>query len=307
MQATNLSHNGKTNLKSLIMSSTPVISIITPSYNQVQFLEETILSVLNQGYPNLEYIIIDGGSTDGSVDVIRKYENRLAYWVSEPDRGQSHAINEGLARSTGDIVAWLNSDDICYPGTLHTVAKLMWQDGKLIYPIVYGDCNMIDVSGRTIDHFAGRPVERDKMIAFWRWAWGVDWCIPHPIVFISGCLFRSNPLDESLYYLMDRDLWIRLSKSNPFHYGARTFGALRWHNQSKYWLRRAADWEREALRVSRCYWGPGLRRYLAFWLDYNAYRFTKKFKTTLRQVLGEHVYQRLRALKSTYLRKLYVR
>jgi glycosyltransferase involved in cell wall biosynthesis len=109
-----------------IHHNTPKISIVTPSYNQVRFLEAAIQSVLSQNYPNLEYIIIDGGSTDGSLDIIRKYENQLSYWCSEPDNGQYDAINKGLTKSTGEIMAWINSDDMYFPWTLKTVASIFF-------------------------------------------------------------------------------------------------------------------------------------------------------------------------------------
>jgi glycosyltransferase involved in cell wall biosynthesis len=105
------------------MTTYPKISIVTPSFNQGRFIEKTILSVIEQDYPNLEYIIIDGGSTDESVEVIKKYDQHLAYWVSEPDRGQSHAINKGFERATGEIFGWLNSDDWYHPGALKAVAE----------------------------------------------------------------------------------------------------------------------------------------------------------------------------------------
>ena len=123
----------------------PKVSIVTPSYNQAQFLEETILSVLNQNYPNLGYMIIDGGSTDGSIEIIKKYEKYLAYWVSEKDEGMYDAINKGLKIASGNILAYLNSDDFYFPGTIQTVVDYFEKHPNTC--LIYGDCDFIDSRG----------------------------------------------------------------------------------------------------------------------------------------------------------------
>lgn len=115
----------------------PRISIVTPSLNQGQYLEQTILSVIGQNYPNLEYIIIDGGSTDNSIEIIKKYDREIKYWISEPDKGQSCAINKGFQIATGEILAWLNSDDIYMPGILNSVFKFFLTNQPGIY---FGEC-----------------------------------------------------------------------------------------------------------------------------------------------------------------------
>lgn len=130
------------------MSEYPKISVITPSFNQGQYLEETILSVLNQNYPDLEYIIIDGGSTDNSVEIIKKYEDRLAYWVSEPDKGMYHAIQKGFDRSTGEIMAWINSDDVYFGRSFKTIAQIF--SDYLDVKWITGQVSMIDEEGNSI-------------------------------------------------------------------------------------------------------------------------------------------------------------
>ena len=145
------------------MTDLPLVSIVTPSYNQAAFLEETIRSVLEQDYPRVEYIIIDGGSTDGSAEIIQRYADRLAYWVSERDRGQTDAINKGFARATGSILAWLNSDDTYQPGALREAV-----DYLLAHPdvgMVYGDGNFIDEHGKVIGRFPSAQTDLQNVHA----------------------------------------------------------------------------------------------------------------------------------------------
>jgi glycosyltransferase involved in cell wall biosynthesis len=179
----------------------PRISIITPSYNQAKYLPETIESVLDQGYPNLEYIIIDGGSTDGSLDVIRKCESHLTYWVSERDSGQSQAINKGFSRCSGDLLTWLNSDDILLPGALKHVAEAYSENPCSKW--FAGNCFFIDPEGRVISATRGEGWYSVLPKLGVLGAYG-------PSTFFSPALLQAaGNLDESFHYLLDTELWWR--------------------------------------------------------------------------------------------------
>jgi glycosyltransferase involved in cell wall biosynthesis len=187
------------------MSESPLVSIVTPSYNQAQFLEETILSVLAQDYANLEHIVIDGGSTDGSVDILRKYADRLAYWVSEPDQGQVDAINKGFAWTTGDILTWLNSDDVyTSPNTISRVVSLLEQ-----YPqvdAVSGAGVFLDKDGHWMRQIAV-PLDR---VHYEQLRYRNS--IVQPATFFKREVLNSMSLDISLHYTFDWDFFIRLSR-----------------------------------------------------------------------------------------------
>lgn len=204
----------------------PRISIVTPSFNQAQFLERTIRSVLDQGYPNLEYIVIDGGSTDGSVDIIRKYESQLAYWVSEADEGQAHAINKGLARATGEWVAWQNSDDIYYPETFDAVAQQARRRPEL--ELIVGDMNLIDAEDRvlrdvryvtpTYESMLAEGMVLANQAAFWR----------------RSVHVAAGFLDQTYDCAFDYEWFLRILQARPASaHVAQLMGALRQHGDTK--------------------------------------------------------------------------
>ena len=189
--------------------SLPKISIVTPSYNQGSFLEKTIRSVLIQGYPNVEYIIIDGGSTDQSVDIIKKYEPWINFWVSEKDRGQSHAINKGFEKATGVLLGWLNSDDYFLPDALFKMAKAYLEDTAV--GLVYGQGHIINQKGKIVYTPELTQVTYDPLFA---WSYGNNFMQPS-CLFTSQAWQECGPLDEGLHFTMDLDLYLNIPHHPP--------------------------------------------------------------------------------------------
>jgi len=209
----------------------PKITIVTPSYNQAQFLEETILSVLDQGYPNLEYMIVDGGSTDGSVEIIRKYEKHLTWWVSEKDRGQPHAINKGLERATGDVFGWLNSDDLYEPETFRTVVAELEANAP---DLVYGRTLYIEADGKPA--FESPYVNATGVLALLRGNF-----IPQPSCFarMRTCK-HAGALREDLDYVFDYAWWLRMAELGYVFQGVdKVLSRYRLHPASKTCMYRA--------------------------------------------------------------------
>lgn len=212
-------------------SDWPRISIVTPSYNQGQFIEETIRSVLLQGYPNLEYIIIDGGSTDNSVEIIKKYEHYLTYWISELDRGQSHAINKGWEKCTGNYLAWMNSDD-CYLANalIDTVKIFLEYNCDFIYGTTY--------IGSSIEEkklIEGKRIKDFKLKNLLKFFYSVEYIIPSQSVFMAkSILEKVGFLNESLLYCMDLDLFVRILLANPVVYrNSKPICFYRTHDMTK--------------------------------------------------------------------------
>ena len=203
----------------------PLVSIVTPSYNQAAYLEETISSVLDQDYQNLEYIIVDGGSNDGSLEVIEKYANELAWWVSESDRGQTDAINKGFSRAKGEILAWINSDDTYLLGAISEAAEFLESHPDI--GLVYGDANLVDEGGDVIGRFPARQTDNRRLMRGFVH-------IPQQASFFRADIWRLvGPLDPSFYFAMDYDLWVRISQQSPIEYYPRLWANFRLHGDAK--------------------------------------------------------------------------
>lgn len=234
----------------------PKVSILTPSYNQGQFIEETIRSILLQGYPNLEYIVIDGGSTDETLNVIGKYAHWLHYWVSEPDRGQSHAINKGLAHCTGDIFNWINSDDLLSPGALNAVAMTWREDpnvivaGRVVNFALDGSENLISPNALSLENFANVRKARENK---WRWH--------QPGTFLPRAeVSRVGGVWEALRFTMDHILMIHLLRNIEVVYIADILARFRLHSASKTLSFGSIEFHLELLKALRTI--PWLERYV---------------------------------------------
>lgn len=206
----------------------PKISIVTPSFNQGKYLEKAIISVLDQNYPNIEYIIIDGGSTDNSVEIINKYESHLKYWVSEPDRGQSNALNKGFARATGDLLSWLNSDDYLLPGALQTVASLSVSEPNAA--LFVGGGLFVDAQGREIDRkLPAQDLSFESLLT-----WLDDFHFIQPSCFFTPKAWQvCGPLDERIHMAMDLDLWLKFGRFFRFARTDALLSCARLHDSAK--------------------------------------------------------------------------
>jgi glycosyltransferase involved in cell wall biosynthesis len=217
----------------------PLVSIITPSYNQAAYLEQTIQSVLSQDYPLIEYILVDGDSTDGSLEIIHKYTDRFAYWVSEPDSGQAEAINKGFSHAHGEIVAWLNSDDLYLPEAISQAVAALQANPQL--GMVYADAVTIGASGHALSELRFADYSLLDLMGFR--------IICQPAVFMRrAVLGKAGALDTSYHFLLDHQLWLRLAHQAPIQHVTATWAAARHHLGAKN-VAHAAGFGEEAFRI----------------------------------------------------------
>ncbi len=221
------------------MSDLPPVSIVTPSFNQAEYLEQTIRSVIDQGYPNLEYIIVDGGSTDGSLEIIKKYAPCLSGWVSEPDRGQADGINKGLAMVHGDIVGWLNSDDLYKPGAIQGAVAAFQAHPQA--GMVFSNVHAINGQGNVTNLMRYGDWSLEDLMTFH--------IIGQPGVFMRrSVLQQAGCLDLNYHFMLDHHLWLRMAQIAPMVYVDTVWASGRFHQAAKN-VAQAARFGQEAYAI----------------------------------------------------------
>ena len=224
----------------------PLVSIVTPSYNQANYLEQTLNSVLGQDYARIEYLVVDGASTDGSVEIIKRYAGdrggvtpSLAWWLSEKDSGQGEAINKGLARANGEIIAWLNSDDYYLPNAISSAVKLFQEHPDVL--LVYGDMLAVDEKGQTFNVLKYKQLTLEDLLCFQ--------IIGQPAVFFRREAYeQAGGLDTTFHFLLDHHFWIRIAQHGQILHVSQIWAAARYHSEAKNRLK-AAEFGREAFRI----------------------------------------------------------
>ena len=217
----------------------PLVSIVTPSFNQAAFLEHTVQSVFAQDYPEMEYIIVDGGSTDGSIEIIHKYQSQLAWWVSEKDEGQASAINKGMAHAKGEIVAWLNSDDLYLPGAVEGAVAAFHANPEVQF--VFGNAITIDAEGRPLNKLVFPDWQLADLVGFR--------IICQPAVFMRRQAFNEvEGLNPTFHFMLDHQLWIRIASLGMIKHDPAFWAAARHHQAAKN-VSQATAFGRETLEV----------------------------------------------------------
>jgi len=221
------------------MTEKTLVSIITPSYNQAAFLEQTMKSVLDQDYANIEYLVADGGSTDGSVDIIKRYAKRLAWWVSEKDKGQADAINKGFARAKGEFIAWVNSDDYYEPGAISAAVAALQANPDV--GLVFGDVRVVDRDGRILNNLHYGDWTLADLMTFH--------IIGQPAVFMRrSVLEKAGYLDLKYHFMLDHQLWLRMGIQAGIKYVPQLWAGAHYHEDCKN-LSQAAEFGKDAYHI----------------------------------------------------------